>query len=202
MRSLFPAFIVTLAAIIFFGVAMPIINGSDNTYIQKYLLHGSDKGIKTLMTERDRLQAGLATTAELQKISTELQDRVNKISNDDLARLDRYLPDSIDNVQLILDVNSIARSSGMQIKNIKITTDAVVSPDTSTAATTTGAIEPQISTLRMSFAVSGPYESLLSFLDNLSQSLRVLDVETLDFQATPDKNFYQYNVTIKTYWLK
>jgi len=216
MRFLFPIFIIILAGLIFFGLAMPMYYGSDNSYLKQYLLHGSGKGIKTLVLERASLKEGLKTTAELQKISKDLEQRINSIKDSDLIRLDRYLPDNIDNVQLILDVNSIALQSGMQIKNIKIETVAdkvskALPPAKATSQDpTVGGLDHQISTLRMSFSTAGSYNNFLNFLDNLSHSLRLLDVEEISFQSvnaqttTPaqSKDFYQYNLKIKTYWLQ
>ncbi len=207
MRFLFPIFIIILAGLIFFGLAMPIYYGSDNTYLKQYLLHGSGKGVTTLMAERASLQEGVATAIELQKISKDLEQRINQIKDSDLVRLDRYLPDSIDNVQLILDVNSIALQSGMQIKNTKIELPPAVPGSSAGAAlvdkdATSGGLDHQISTLHMSFSTAGSYGSFLNFLDNLSHSLRLLDVEEISFQSVPGKDFYQYNVKVKTYWLK
>lgn len=206
MRFLFPVFIIILAGLIFFGLTMPIYYGSENTYLKQYLLHGSGKGIATLSTEKVALQDGIATAMELQKISQDLEQRINNIKDSDLTRLDRYLPDNIDNVQLILDVNSIALQSGMQIKNIKINLDqpnATAAPTSQVGtATSSVSLNHQISTLHMSFSTAGSYNSFLTFLNNLSHSLRLLDVEEISFQSVPSKDFYQYNLKIKTYWLK
>lgn len=206
MRFLFPVFIIILAGLIFFGLTMPIYYGSENTYLKQYLLHGSGKGIATLSIEKAALQDGIATAMELQKISQDLEQRINNIKDSDLTRLDRYLPDNIDNVQLILDVNSIALQSGMQIKNIKINLDqpnATAAPTSQVGtATSSVSLNHQISTLHMSFSTAGSYNSFLTFLNNLSHSLRLLDVEEISFQSVPGKDFYQYNLKIKTYWLK
>lgn len=206
MRFLFPIFIIIVAGLIFFGLTMPIYYGSENTYLKQYLLHKSGKGIATLSAEKAALQDGIATAMELQKISQDLEQRINNIKDSDLTRLDRYLPDSIDNVQLILDVNSIALQSGMQIKNIKIDLDqpaTAPAPGTQVGtATSTASLSHQISTLHMSFSTAGSYNSFLTFLNNLSHSLRLLDVEEISFQSVPNKDYYQYNLKIKTYWLK
>jgi len=208
MKSLFSIFLLALSALIFFYVGMPLISGSSSPLLQKYILTGraSDQagqglGIKELQAEADRLNAGLEITAKLIEIDKELKTKIESIDQTQLQNLDRFLPDSVDNVQLVLDVNSIAVSSGMKIKGIKIddteqkTTDVTVPMASST--------EPKVAKLQMSFTVEGSYETFLGFLDNLSKSLRLLDVLSVKF-TTGDKgaNFYKYDVTIQTYWLK
>lgn len=208
MKSLFSIFLITLSALIFFYIGMPLVNGSDSALLQQYILTGreSDKagqgmGIKELQAEADRLNSGLEITRKLSEIKTELEKRINSIDKAQLQNLDRFLPDSVDNIQLVLDVNSIAVSSGMRIGGIKIndteekSTDVTVPMGSST--------EPKVSKLQMSFTVEGSYETFLSFLDNLSHSLRLLDVMSVKF-TTDEKgaNFYKYDVTIQTYWLK
>ncbi|KKS77547.1 MAG: hypothetical protein UV64_C0006G0002 [Parcubacteria group bacterium GW2011_GWC1_43_11b] len=212
MKFFLSIFLLALAGLAFFYVGMPIINGAGPDFSQKYFLAGYDvkrdsgqgQGIKDLLAKKKSLVAGLETTRELNEIKEKLQARINTISRDQQARLDRFLPDSIDNVQLVLDVNSIARQSGMRIKGIKI--DSAKTEDKNAPTPVAGqnvSNEPQVSTLNMSFSVEGSYESFLGFLDNLSKSLRLIDVKTIRFQAPTDgKNFYKYDVSIQTYWLK
>ncbi|MFA6416330.1 MAG: type 4a pilus biogenesis protein PilO [Candidatus Paceibacterota bacterium] len=208
MKSLFSIFLLALSALIFFYVGMPLINGSESALLQQYVLTGreSDKsgqglGIKGLQAEANRLNSALEITKQLSEIDAELKMRVNSIDQTQLQNLDRFLPDSLDNVQLVLDVNSIAVSSGMKIKNIKI--DDSEQKSTDVTLPIASSTEPQVSKLKMSFTVEGSYETFLGFLDNLSKSLRLLDVLSIKFSAD-DKgaNFYKYDVTIQTYWLK
>lgn len=208
MRSLFSIFLIALSALIFFYVGMPLVNGSDSALLQKYVLTGRESdqagqglGIKELQAEADRLNAGLEITAELMKLNKELEDKIKSIDQNQLQNLDRFLPDSVDNVQLVLDVNSIAVSSGMKIGGIKI--DDTEQKSTDVTIPVASSTEPKVAKLQMTFTVEGSYQTFLGFLDNLSRSLRLLDVLSIKFKADEKgANFYKYEVTIQTYWLK
>jgi uncharacterized membrane protein YqhA len=64
----------------------------------------------------------------------------------------------------------------------------------------------------MKFTVTGKYESFLSFLKDLEQNLRVVDVKSIDFKVpnsivsssgkVTDTDIYDYSLEIQTYWLK
>jgi len=49
--------------------------------------------------------------------------------------------------------------------------------------------------------VTGPYSSFKGFLVDLEQSLRLSDVTALNFRAA-GFDFDQYNMTLRTYWLR
>ena len=53
----------------------------------------------------------------------------------------------------------------------------------------------------LSFAVSGSYITFRSFLADLEQSLRLVDIVGLSF-ASNESGIYDFTVRIKTYWLK
>lgn len=116
----------------------------------------------------------------------------NQIDDAKKNALNKLLPDSIDNVKLIIDINQIASDKGMTIRNISIkggdTTS--VGPDTRPYGVAT-----------LGFSVSGPYKTLKDFLVSLQTSLRLIDVTSVSF-SSGDKDQYEYNVEIKSYWLK
>jgi len=116
-----------------------------------------------------------------------------------LARLDEFLPDHVDNIQLIIDVNGIAKKNGMVIKNVKVTTGA-------DGANTVGAkslstLDPRLGAMILSFSVTGTYDAYKKLVADLASSLRIIDISSVSF-ATDDKGIYTYNLSIKTYWLK
>lgn len=209
MKSLFSLFLLVLAGLVFFYVGMPIVQGSDSGLVNQYFLTGKveDKsgqgmGINQLKAEVVKLNNGLEITKKLSEISVNLAEKVNSISPEQQQSLDRFLPDGVDNVQLVLDVNSIATKSGMKIKNIKINNENS-EQKTDVTVPVASSTEPQVNKLKMDFTVEGSYNTFLGFLDNLSKSLRLLDVQSIKFKAS-DKgdDFYKYEMAIQTYWLK
>jgi Tfp pilus assembly protein PilO len=161
--------------------------------------------IDELKAERAKLNEALDNARELRKVQDSLLAAYREIAPSDLERLNKFLPDNIDNVRLIIDVNNIARQSGMTIKNIKIKTAAGEEESSVIEKTTGNELEPE--SLTLGFSVSGPYGNFQKFLSDLARSLRLVDVEAVGFSSSEGgeagaSDLYTYNVEIKTYWLK
>lgn len=151
------------------------------------------------MAERSNLNNALANADRIKTKILDLQKVKNSISQTDLEKLDKFIPSHVDNVNLLIDINNIAVKQGMIIKNVRVRTDSESGSDTGSLPAATG--QSQIMPTYMSFSVSGNYQALTSFLDDLSNSLRVVDPISLSF-AVDDKGLNQYNFEIKTYWVK
>ncbi len=119
------------------------------------------------------------------------------ISQTDLDKLDKFIPSHVDNVNLLIDINNIAVKQGMIIKNVRVRSTPDLAGSVNLAETNQSGILPTY----MSFSVTGSYPALTSFLDDLANSLRVIDPISLSF-AVDEKGFNQYNFEIKTYWVK
>lgn len=152
--------------------------------------------IKLLQADVASYEKAFGKSNEVLKKRGELQSKYAQFSKSDLSSLKKMLPDHVDNVQLILDINGVARNHNMLIGKIKIADDqtpdksAPVGPDT----------KPFYSML-VSFRTKGTYEDFMAFIKDLEQGLRLVDVTSLSFKADP-KNQNDYGVTIRTYWLK
>ena len=53
----------------------------------------------------------------------------------------------------------------------------------------------------MKFNIVASYDSFRSFINDLQESLRIVDISNVSFEAT-ESGYYDYEVTIKTYWIK
>ena len=133
---------------------------------------------------------------QLRAVRQRLTDDRKKISEADVDKLTKMLPDGGENVGLIIDIDSIANKYGMKIKNTKIN-------DVSSQVAV-GAIGPdstKYGTISLSFGLSSTYDNFLLFLQDLEASQRLVDVTNLTFSSNAT-GLYDFNVTIQTYWLK
>lgn len=183
-RFLFAILIIGLAGLVFFEFTQPVLDG-----------------IGGLRAEKARLEAGLENAKKLREVQDQLLNVYNSFAPEDLVKLNKLLPDNIDTVRLVLDVNTIAERSGMKIKNIKI----VQPEEKSQQALGGGENEapppaPQAVVL-FGFSVTGPYTNFQSFLNDLATSLRLADVSSLTLQPQ-ETGLYEYQIEVKTYWLK
>lgn len=203
MRFIFPILLILIAAGIFFVFTDPLLN--DAIFIDATTGNIAG-GVFPLLKERGDLNTALSNSAKLQDASRALVDRYNTLSEEERRDVDKLLPDHIDNVQLIIDINSIADKYGMTIKNIKIQTDDTSANPSSSGRTATtrrqAATATQVEKVALlSFTVTGGYNQLRNFLTDLSRSLRLVDVTGLSFTAS-DQDLYQFNIELKTYWLE
>lgn len=150
--------------------------------------------IKELRLEKADYDRALDNSNDLQKEKRELSKRVEEMSAADREDLLKLLPDHIDNIRLIVDVNEMARTHNMSIKNLKT--------ETSEKKETIGKDSSRYGTLTFKFTTSAPYNTFLAFIRDLEQSLRILDIASISFDANDNNPIHDFDVTIKTYWLK
>lgn len=155
------------------------------------------QNIKSLQTDIDSYNKAFSKSNEVLKKRGELQNKYKQFTSADLDSVKKLLPDHIDNVQLILDINGIARlpEHNMLISKIKINEDKTAS------AAQIGPDNKLYSSILVSFNTKATYPKFVSFIKDLEQSLRLVDITNLSFKVDP-KNLTEYSVTIRTYWLK
>ncbi len=158
------------------------------------------QAIKSVSSQVSSLNAALDKSVQILNKRKQLESEYNSFSPADLDAIVKLLPDDVDNVQLALDMNGIARNHGMSLRNIKIQNQDV-SNNISGQATLGPNTDP-VGSLVLSFEVTGSYQSFVAFLEDLEQSLRVVDVIGVDFQSPNTGTAYDYLVNIRTYWLK
>lgn len=150
--------------------------------------------IREVREEKAAYDNALDNSKKLQEERDKLLKRFNEMDPNDVAALSKLLPDHIDNIRLVIDIDEMAKSYGMRIRNFKADTvekkDAI-GKDTSGHGT-----------LNLSFSTSASYTTFLAFLRDLERSLRLIDVTSIGFAASEAASVYDYNVTVKTYWLK
>lgn len=174
---------------------LPIILIASSVAIFVFFTNKTYVEIKDVKSEISDYDIALGKSREVLRKRGALAEEYKQFSQTDLDAIKKILPDHVDNIQLILDMDGIARSKGMELKNIKIDEEKP-SKD--------GALGPQKNTygsILVSFKTTGSYENFLAFLEKLEQSLRIVDVTALSFKST-DTGLYDYSVTLKTYWLK
>lgn len=147
-------------------------------------------------------QQALNNSERLVKVRDSVLKTYNDISPDDRERLDKMLPDNVDNVRLIIDVNGVAARHDLAIKSVK--TSATNAPASGTASAPTRSapnVPNSYDTVTLSFNVSTNYQTFIAFLKDLEASLRIMDISKITLAAT-DTGIYEYGVEVKTYWLK
>lgn len=153
--------------------------------------------------------AALAKATELQQRKQELLSRFNAMNPDDLDRLQKLLPDHVDNVRLILDFDNFAKQYGMALENVDVAIPGA--EDTKRGTISAGSVSgSKHEAVVVRFSTRGTYSMLQEFLRGIQSNLRLLDVISLSMspgslggQGVIDgEPVYSFNVALKTYWLK
>lgn len=140
----------------------------------------------------------------------------NSLSDTDKDRLNKIVPNNVDNVRLVIDVkDDIAAHHGLVLKNIKTSspdtqqqTGGTIATNVSTAMPGDTSVVPNTNNtvnkygiVTLSFDVSTNYQTFLDFLKDLESSLRIMDISKLTVKAN-ETGTYDFSVEVKTYWLK
>ncbi|MDB5189029.1 MAG: hypothetical protein JWM92_627 [Candidatus Nomurabacteria bacterium] len=166
----------------------------------------------------------LVTANQLQQSRQALIAQYNGISKDDLNNIQTLLPDSVDNIRLIIQINALATKNGLaSLRQVDYSADQAAIPAASTlpasTSTPSATLQPY-APFTISFETSGQYSNFLSFISDLEQNLRLVDITSIDFTSAADSSTtgtagpaiqpgsqsvasgLKYKVTLKTYWLK
>ena len=138
-----------------------------------------------------------------------MTSQYNSISKEDIAKLEKLLPDNIDNIRLILEIEKIASPYGMALRDVKYNTTGGESNTGRGGATLSQVAEAgaDFRVLEMDFSVSGTYSDFINFTKDLENNLRIIDISSVSFSSDTDTKaganaVYKYSFKIKTYWLK
>lgn len=178
-----PIFIVLISLGLFFGYVQPMYS----------------KEIVPLQGKIKQANSTLAAAKDFKQKEEELAKQRNAIPPESIQRLETYLPDGVDNVQLILDLNALAAKSGVQLSNFDIKSGA-------TSDTPGGGELPlqagnqKVDSLELSVKAVGTYNAFRTFLSGIEKSLRPMDLVQLNVQ-TSQTGVYSYDMTLRIYWL-
>lgn len=183
MKNLFAILLIAASVGIAFGYARPIWSE-----------------IQSLRQEESKYSEALKRVEVLNAALENQKALIASIPPADLERLEKLLPDNVDNVKLIIDINNIASSEGMSIRDISIATPKDDSTSRSASAVSSRAGYDYID---LSFKVNAQYGQFLKFITSLEQSLRLVDIINVSFvPGETGSGTYDFAVTIRTYWLK
>jgi len=162
--------------------------------------------VKELRDQKERNDETLVLSKKLRERRDSLQQRFNNISDDEKGQLLKLVPETVDNVRLILDINNIAEEYGIVIKNIDVETQETVTESTDSAGqkfivTNENAVD-RIGTITLAFSVSATYDVFIKFMNDLEQALRIVDIKEMGISVPEEGDFYDFNVKLNTYWLR
>ena len=150
---------------------------------------------KAIQADNDALAAAGEFTAK----QNELASARNAIDPGNLSRLESFLPDSVANVGLILDLNALAARSGISLSSIDVAQSAASGSGNNTALPAAG--DSPVGSIDLQLSAIGTYASLHAFLEGVERSVRLLDLTELTVKGS-DTGVYTYTMSMRLYWLR
>lgn len=172
--------------------------------------------VKAVRQVNDQYLAAIDNADKLVEVRKKVLDSYNAISDEDRERLDKMIPNTVDNIRLIIDLNGIANDRGLSLRNVKAVAASTVKQSSSSGGVTSqpaiaggGAAAPRsttiptptLDTVAVSFSVTASYQQFIDLLRDLEGNLRIMDVSRLTVSAGQN-GLYDFGVDLKTYWLR
>jgi len=201
MKFIFSISILIISGVLFFTLVNPL-------YSQ----------VKELKTDVATYNLALSNSKELANKQDDLARQYTNISLENRTRLERFLPNTANNIKFILEVERIANIHSMPIGDIKFTAPSATDQLKTNAITGTGtgaviaSNDPTASLpygiFPIEFTTKGNYNNFVLFLQDLERNLRLVDIKSVNFSVPlgdvkgTDPNIYNFTIKIETYWLK
>lgn len=180
--------------------------------------------IQDLTLQAESYNEALSNSKRLQARRDELTQTYNQFSQDSVEALEIMIPDSVDNIGLIQEIQRMALRLGIVIKNVNFDPNQVQLEDGEfeEGAENTATVQQQnqnlprrgavdenglYDTFLLEFTIEGSYQDFVAFLQELEMNLRIVDISNINFTATSldsqgsVSDVYDYTFTTKTYRL-
>ncbi len=161
--------------------------------------------LKSIREVNSEYSSAIANADQLIKDRDRVLTQYNDIAADDRDRLDKMIPDTVDNIRLIIDLNSVALDHGFSLRNIKAaaSSDKEGAPPRQVQSGSRDIViaNPTLDTVTVTFSVTAPYQQFIEFMRSLEANLRVMDLTHLTIAAN-SSGTYDFGVEFKTYWLR
>ncbi|KKW38428.1 MAG: hypothetical protein UY88_C0010G0006 [Parcubacteria group bacterium GW2011_GWA1_54_88] len=110
MKLLLPVLIIILGIALFFGLTQPLLSSGST----------ADPGIAELKQEKEVLESALNTARLAAEKLTVLETQYNAITPEQKAALQNVLPNTIDEVRLIIYVQNIGMQNKTLLKGVAV----------------------------------------------------------------------------------
>lgn len=174
-KNIFGAFCVAIA--LFF--VWPAVFGS---WSEMQALKAAVKEREAIVTQRDAILKEAATQYV----------KYSEIKKSDLATvLASFVPSKKDSAELVSAASSIAVTSGLQLKSLKVA-----------EAATRSKSKEAYETMSLSLELSGPYGGLRTFLNDLESYVRLLNVKKIEIRQAQQGGELIFAIQADTYYIK
>ncbi len=177
---------------IFISLLLIIISvGTFLTYINPQY-----QDIKELKAQAADYENKMKNVSSIRSKRNDLATKKAELEKDNsLTRLNKFLPDHINNIDLIVDIDRIAKENNIRLSDIVLSkNDSEVAPGEIKTLS-----DLKYSSARVSFNFDGSYSSIKNFIADIRRSLRLMDIVSLTINKNGDVDNFNVSMTIRTY---
>ncbi len=173
---------------------------------------------KELLVVKKNYETAIADSVTLLRKRNEVVAAYNSISEETRSKMSIMLPEYVDVVRFMIDLRSLAIRSNLKIvsfnssvSNVSIGKDTKSNDKQSAIPNNSNPYAPNpneaptspIKPVSFSISISGSYDQIMSFVENVEVSLRIIDISKFSIVApATSKDSYVANMELKTYWYK
>ncbi len=203
-KIVIPTLLIALALGAFFLYTQPIYGEAKEVKAEVAKLKDAQTKLDAALKKKDKL----ATT-------------YNALDTTLIDRLEKLMPDNLDNIKLIIDVDRTAKQYGMILNAVKFDVDqqvkaaATTKTTTNTSTTATSDDAPVVrdnksaleakkdyNSFSLTMTVTGTFANFTKLMSDMEKNLRIIDITSVTFDAQDTKEVYKFEVKAKIYWLK
>ena len=157
--------------------------------------------IRAIQADAAQYTEAVAKAAELRERIAALSAERSAIALSDLERLTAFIPERVEDVRVLIDLDALARTHSLVLGDIKVDTaedsvnDADVSPGTPALRE-----RAEYAAHDITFSVTGVYEDFRSFLHDLERSLAFMEVTEISFESS-EGDAVAFTVGVRLYSL-
>lgn len=139
----------------------------------------------------NELESKKSNLAQIEKV----YDSYKKISQEEIEKLSIMLPPEKDVPSLFIEMEALAKESGLALNSIDVAQAGAVSI---TAGVAEGSATLNMKKLNINLKIQGidSYDRLKLFLGNVEKSIRILDLNSLSYSPAQDS----YSISLVTYY--
>lgn len=198
-------------------ILLPIAFISSSILIFFIFINPLRNDVASLRSDVALYSTAFNNSINLQKTQDSLIDSYKNIKQEDKDKLEHFLPSTVNNIKFILEIERIANLNGMPVKNIIFQgqSEDTINKDPNKNIQVVENIEDRLpyGVFPVEFMTDGSYTKFISFLKDLENNLRLVDVKSVSFNVpasgekspsggTVNPNIFTYSLKVETYWLK
>lgn len=173
------------------------------------------QNISLLREQSGSYDEALNNSKALENERDKLTQKYNSIDPDNLTKLKKMLPDNVDNIRLILEIEKVAAPYSMVLRDVKYDTlqkqDRAGSSAGIVNTDEDQSMRKDYGAWSLEFSTTGTYNNFINFVRDLEKNLRIVDISSITFSSVSGmesnslpslSELYKFSFKIKTYWLK